>query len=194
MSNALTLRKAMSPGKVYRRQELKGFTTAVDRDLKALVKNGAVKKLHAGLYCLPSKSPLGLKPPSNEEIVRAFLKTDDFLVTSYNHFNRLGLGLTQLYNNHVVYNHKRSGNFVLGGRQFKFRMVPAFPTRLSKEFLLVDLLNNLASLPDNTELVYRHLKKELAEYDRGAFRECLEKYGRPPARKAIEAINAKIFA
>ena len=28
------------------------------------------------------------------------------------------------YNAYMVYNHKRSGDFSLGGKNFKFRMVP----------------------------------------------------------------------
>jgi hypothetical protein len=37
----------------------------------------------------------------------------------------------------VVYNHKRHGEFSLGGRKFAFRVKPSFPKTLTKEFLLV---------------------------------------------------------
>jgi hypothetical protein len=107
------------------------FSTAVDRDLATLVATGVVRKVASGLYCRPRENPFGPTPPDDREIVRAFLKTDDFLLASYNHYNQLGLGLTQVYNTYVVYNHKRSGAFQLGGKRFRFRQVPAYPRRLT---------------------------------------------------------------
>jgi hypothetical protein len=35
------------------------------------------------------------------------------------------VGTTQLYDKTVVYNHKRHGNFSLGGRKFDFRVKPS---------------------------------------------------------------------
>lgn len=71
-----------------------------------------------------------------------------------------------------------------------FRMVPAYPHELSKEFLLVDLLNNLKRLPDNTDLVRRNLKSRLSEFNAKAVRECLAQYGRPASRTALEEAYA----
>ena len=188
MKNAEKLKEAMPLGKVYRRQDLEGLTTAVDRDLKTLVASGEVQRLSGGLYYRPRKNPFGVTPPEDQELVRVFLKTDDFLLTSDNYFTQLGLGLTQLYNNHVVYNHKRSGEFVLGGQRFKFRLVPAYPKKLSKEFLLVDLLNNLRRLPDSSEAVLRNLKEHAKEFKPGLVRENLARYGKPAAREALRGI------
>ncbi|WP_426032776.1 hypothetical protein [Caulobacter sp. DWP3-1-3b2] len=61
----------------------------------------------------------------------------------------LGVGTTQLHNKTVVYNHKRHGKFALGGRTYDFRMKPAVPKKLSREFLLVDLVNNLDQLGED---------------------------------------------
>ena len=122
--------------------------------------------------------------------MRAFLKTDDFLLTSYNHYNQLGLGLTQVYNAYMVYNHKRSGDFSLGGKHFKFRMVPAYPKSLSKEYLLVDLLNNLKHLSENTDLVLRNLKSRLHQFDKDSAQKLLERYGRPAARNVLQKAYA----
>ena len=108
MKSAEKLRKSMRLGKVYRREDLRSFSTAVDRDLKTLVAAREVKKLAGGLYYRPRKNRFGETPPDPQDLVRAFLKTDDFLLTSYNHYNQLGLGLTQVYNAYMVYNHKRS--------------------------------------------------------------------------------------
>lgn len=95
----------MQPGRVYRRQDLGGVSTAIDRDLGELVRSGQVRKLTWGLYCLA-----GPRAPDDKEVVRAFLKTDDFLLCP-----------------DAVYNRKRSGEFRLGGRRFRFRVVRTYP-------------------------------------------------------------------
>ena len=129
-------------------------------------------------------------PPEDRELVRAFLKTDDFRLTSYSDFNDLGLGLTQVYNNYVVYNHKRAGDFKLGGKEFKFRLVPAYPAEATKEYLLVDMLNNLSRLADDVGLVLRNLKPGLKEYDRDRVLDCLERYGNPAAKRMLREAYA----
>jgi len=117
MKNSDKLKEAMEPGRVYRRQDLEGLSTAVDRELKTLVAANEVGKLSGGLYCRPKPSQWGALPPDDRELVRAFLKTNDFRLTSFNDFNVLGLGLTQVYTVYVVYNHKRAGTFTLGGKE-----------------------------------------------------------------------------
>ena len=190
MTSAQKLGSSMRPQRIYRRSDLTGLSTSVDRDLKTLVEQGRVKKLHGGLYYRPRKNPFGFTPLRDEELVRAFLKTGDFLLTSYNHFNQLGLGLTQLYNESLVYNHKRAGVYTLGDKRFRFLLVPAFPRKLSKEYLLVDLLNNLNRLPDNADRVRRNLPSHLCEFDPNKLRECAERYGRPSARRILQEAHA----
>ncbi|OGR64971.1 MAG: hypothetical protein A2X31_07360 [Elusimicrobia bacterium GWB2_63_22] len=190
MKNAEKLKCSMQPGRVYRRQDLEGFSTAVDRDLHTLVASGEVRKLAGGLYYRPGNNAFGVAPPEERELVRAFLKTDDFLLTSYNYFNQFGLGLTQVYSSALVYNHKRAGEYSLGGKRFQFRLVPAYPARLSREFLLVDLLNNLKRLPDNTAGVLENLKNRLNEFDGALLAACLRLYGRPGAKRAFREIHA----
>ena len=63
VKNADKLKKSMRPGRVYRRQHLEGFSTAVDRDLGSLAASGEVKKLAAGLYYRPRKNRFGDTPP-----------------------------------------------------------------------------------------------------------------------------------
>ena len=185
MRNAEKLGNAMAPGRVFRRHELAAFTTAVDRDVRTLVRDGAVRKLKGGLYLRPRRNAFGDAPPRDEEIVRAFLKTDDFLLTSFNHFNALGLGLTQLYGETRVYNHKRTGVHELGGKRFHFLRVPAFPRALSREYLVVDLLNHLDRLPDDAARARRLLPSLLATLDAEALRVNLERYGRPAAGRVL---------
>jgi len=133
VSSADRLFEAMSEGVVYRRQELAAFSKAVDRDLKALLKQQRIEKPAPGLYYRPKQSRFGPLPPDQKELVRAFLKTDDFLLTSPNVYNRLGLGLTQLSNEMLVYNRKRVGKFKLGGLVYHFKRPLNFPKKTSEE-------------------------------------------------------------
>ena len=134
--------KMLHAGKVYRREELARISNAVDRHLRELVSDGALKRLAQGLYYAPKKSVFGVLPPEDHELVSVFLRDKDFLVFSPSSYNTLGLGTSQLYNKTLVYNHKRHGLFSFGNRQFDFRVKPRFPQTLTPEFLLVDVINN----------------------------------------------------
>lgn len=160
MTTLNTLKKHLRRGNVYRRADLERWSTAVDRHLGQLVEDGTLQKLSHGLYHYPKESAFGPTPPDEVSLVRSFLKDDDFLITSPNAYNSLGVGTTQLYNKRVVYNHKRHGEFELGGRRFFFHAKPKFPKKVSQEFLLVDLVNNLDTLAeDKTQVLYQVLDK-----------------------------------
>jgi hypothetical protein len=189
MKNAEKIKNALRPGRVCRRQELGGLTTAVDRDLKTLVRSGEVRKLGYGLYYRPKKNPFGDAPPEDRELVRAFLKTDDFLIASCNNFVDLGLESTQVRGRRLVYNHKRSGDITVGGRRFSFRLVPAYPKKPSKEYLLVDLLNRLAGSSDDAGRALANLPSRLSEFDRDKLSENLERFGRPAARRILRRVE-----
>lgn len=160
--NALEeLKKRLRPGQVYRRADLEQWSNAVDRHLKELVDDGLLQKMSQGLYYCPVKASFGEVPPQDDLLVRAFLKSDDFLLTSPNFYNSLGVGTTQLYNTCVIYNHKRHGVFELGGKMFDFRLKHKFPKQVSKEFLFVDLLNNLNQLAEDREQVLKSVKEKM---------------------------------
>ena len=149
MNRVNEFKKKLKPGTVYRREQLAHFSNAVDRHLEVLVRDGTLQKLGTGLYYVPEQSVFGAVPPREEVLVQSFLKDDDFLMTTPNLYNSLGVGTTQLYNLRVVYNHKRHGEFTLGNRTFDFRVKPRFPKKLSTEFLLVELVNNLEELAED---------------------------------------------
>lgn len=65
----------------------------------------------------------------------------------------------------MVYSHKRHGQLALGGRTYDFRMKPAFPKKLSREFLLVDLVNNLDRLGESADEVLERVRARLAHSD-----------------------------
>lgn len=183
MSKADELKQHMQPGQVYRRVQLAQWSNAVDRHIKKLLEDGTLVKLKGGLYHCPKKTTFGAAPAVDEELVRAFLKDDRFLITSPNIYNALGVGTTQLYNEVVVYNHKRHGRHKLGGRLFDFRVKPDLPKTLSKEFLLVDLVNNLDRLAENTSLVKERVKTKVHSFDRDALARAVRYYGKVSTKK-----------
>src|SRR5690606_16062673 len=168
MSALEELKLHLKPGQVYRRADLAQWSTAVDRHLKQLVDEGTLQKAAQGVYVCPKKTSFGKAAPEDYKLVEAFLKTDDFLLFSSNAYNALGVGTTQLYNEQVVYNRKRHGKFKLGNRTFSFQMKPYFPKEVSKEFLLVDLVNNVNKLAEEQNFVLERVRHLVANMDTSA--------------------------
>jgi hypothetical protein len=183
------LKKHLRAGKTYRRAELALWSKSVDRHLQALVRDGSLKKLRAGLYYCPKKSVFGEVPADDHELVRTFLKDDRFLLTSPNAYNALGLGTTQLYNRRVVYNHKRHGEFVLGGRTYDFRVKHHFPRQaVSKEFLLVDLMNNLDDLAEDREVLLVRVREKAQSMDPTRLKRAAHEFANASAKKFFAGV------
>ena len=155
----------------------------MDRHLKDLQTDGTLTKLSGGIYYCPKKTAFGEAPPDDRTLVKAFLNDSRFLLTSPNLYNELGVGTTQLYNETAVYNHKRHGKFTLGGRSFDFRDKPHFPKKLSKEFLLVDLVNNVNRLAEDKEEVLKRVRTRAGEMDRHVLSKAVNEYGSERAKK-----------
>ena len=183
MSKLNELKKHLRRGSVYRRSDLELWSNAVDRHLKQLQEDGTLVKLSGGLYHYPKKTVFGNAPADDEALVTAFLKDNRFLLTSPNAYNTLGVGTTQLYNETVVYNHKRHGRYELGGRVFDFRMKPHVSKSLSEEFLLVDLVNNLEHLAENAENVLERVKTKARSMSRNVLVKTVCHYGNIGTRK-----------
>jgi hypothetical protein len=183
MTRLEQLKKHLRPGQVFRRQDLADRSNAVDRHLRQLVEEGTLVKLAGGLYEYPKVTAFGRAPAEDDKLVKAFLKGGEYLMTSPNAYNGLGVGTTQLYNTTVVYNHKRHGEFVLGGRTFDFRVKPSFPKALSTEFLLVDLVSNVDLLAESRDEVLSRVKERAASSDRTRLRRAAERYGNVRAKK-----------
>lgn len=180
----------LKPGRVYRRETLLSFSKAIDRDLITLINEGLLEKVAAGLYYKPATSRFGALPPNDEELAKAFLRDDLFLLYSWNQYNSLGLGLTQLYNCVVVYNHKRHGLFRLGGKTFDFRR-PArgFPNKLTVEFLLVDLINNLNELAEDADYVKTRVKDIIHRFDSKKLASNVKQFGKIATKRFFKEIN-----
>jgi hypothetical protein len=186
MNKLQQLKKHLKRGRVYRRADLSVWSTSVDRHLVELVKEGTLKKLSQGLYYFPNLTVFGETPPEEEVLVSSFLKDKRFLVTSLNTYNTLGVGTTQLYNQKTVYNHKRHGNFNLGGKTFSFRVKPHFPNKVTQEFLLVDLLNNLDQLAEDSKEIVSKVQSKVKTMDTKKLKKTLNEYGSVKTKKILE--------
>lgn len=186
MNRLEQLKRHLRPGRVYRRADLAQWSKSVDRHARELVDQGVLQKLRNGLYYYPKASAFGRVPPDEKELVRTFLKEDDFLLTSPNAYNALGVGTTQLYNSRVVYNHKRHGRFILGGKPFEFRRKPRFPRQLTEEFLLVELLNNLSELAEDPAAVRERARAKAKELNADRLQRAARDYGKVATRKFFE--------
>ena len=131
----------LDAGRVYRTAEFGRWTRNPTRLAARLAERGTLRRLGHGLYLRPHSSHFGDVPPSDEALLRAFLGDAPFVVTGPPAWNALGLGATAVHADTLVYNTKRSGTFVLGGRTFRLRRV-AFPECPPAEWFVVDLLEH----------------------------------------------------
>lgn len=188
---AQKLKESMVPGRVYRRQELNSLSNNLTRDLNKLVQGNELVRAAAGIYYRPEMTRVGPRPAKAEEVVRAFLNNNDYLLTSLDAYNPLGLGLTQLYNETIVYNRKRHGRFVLDGRRYSFRRPRDFPRTLSEEFLYVEALNNRKELLEDTSRLETLLAAQSHKLDRRKLLHVANSYGKVATRKFFEELVAR---
>jgi hypothetical protein len=183
MSRLQQLKKQLKPGEVYRRTELANWSKSVDRHLDELVQEGTLQKLSQGMYYFPKETVFGKTPPDENVLVQSFLKDHRFLLTSPNAYNNLGVGTTQLYNVRTVYNHKRHGEFKLGNKTFHFRIKPHFPKKVTDDFLLVDLVNNLEELAEDKVEVLKKVSAKVQVMDRKKMKHSVAEYGSVKTKK-----------
>ena len=187
------LRQHIKQGEVYRRSDLEYYSTAIDRHLAQLTKDGTLIKLNQGLYYAPKQSKFGAVPPDDRQVVERFLKDEDFLLVSPNSFNSLGLGLTQLYNTTWVYNHKRKGEFQLNGKTFEFKLKSSFPKNISREYLLVDLLNNLDSLAEDQSQAIDKLPNNIRNFNADDLMKATQQYGTGKTKRTLKSIVRNVL-
>lgn len=180
MSKLSFLKNNLKRGRVYRRKELEQWSSSVDRHLQELLDMGVLVKLSGGLYAYPRQSEFGAILPDDKVILSAFLKGDKFLIISPNQYNSLNMGTTQLYNKTVIYNRRRHDPAVsLGKRQFDFRKKRDFPNKLTREFLLVDLVDNVATLAEDTHKVLKTVTNKISEFNVKEVSMMAQKYASP---------------
>lgn len=176
----------LTEGDVYTWDDLGKYSKSPGRDIKRLLDEGLLKKVGPGLYLLPKKSRYGLLPANEHQLVSGFLKTDDYLMFSPNDYNSLRVGLTQLRNETFVYNNKRHEKVRLGRRNFNFkRPNNGFPKKLTKEFLLVDLMNNLDYVGEPRDQIKENVTRKVqsGEFDKKLLLSLANQYGKVGTRK-----------
>lgn len=188
MTSLTELKQHLKRGKVYRRADLVRLSKSVDRQLKELVKEGTLHKLFTGVYYYPKKSVFGNVPLDEKNLVSAFLKDDHFLLISPNLYNSLGVGTTQLYNKKVVYNHKRYGKIRLGNRDFEFQLKRHFPSKITEEFLLMDLANNIDNIAEDHNAVLNNMLAKAFQMPRQKLKQAVLKYGNSKTRKMFDPL------
>lgn len=179
----------LTEGEVYTWDKLKEYSKSPGRDVKRLLDEGLLKKVGPGLYLLPGKSKYGPLPADEHKLVSLFLKTDDYLMFSPNLYNSLKVGLTQLRNEMFVYNNKRYEKVRLGRRNFNFkRPNNGFPKKLTKEFLLVDLMNNLAYVGEPQDEVTKKVTRAVldGEFDKKLLLSLAERHGKVATKKYFD--------
>lgn len=188
-SKATPLVRHLRAGKVYRREDLVPYSTSVDRELQQLVASGRLTKAAQGLYYAPRKSVFGDAPPAEEDMLAAFLKDKNFLSFNPSIYNSLRLGMTQLYNKAIVYNHKRHGVFKLDHRSYDFRVKHRFPlpSQVTREYLLVDMLNNFDELAEDEDHVFAIARRKLPQFDAKELQKALQDYGSSATRRLMKS-------
>jgi hypothetical protein len=184
------LKRKLVPGRTYRRSDLLRFSASVDRHLAALVREGFLQKLQQGLYARPARTAFGEAPPNEEQLIKTFLKNDRFAVYSLNQINALGLGTTQLYDRRVVLNRKRHGEFDLGGRRYLFRRWREVPTKLTPEVLVVEALNHLKDLAEDSEKVLTTLNRKWPAFDEQKLLSASKQFGTYSTQLKLQKIRA----
>ena len=185
----IQVRKSLKHNTLYTyKEDLLSFSSNLDRDLNTLVLGSKLKKPATGLYYKPKQSCFGLLPPTDKSLVKGFLHKP-FLIYSWSDYNKLGLGLTQLYNKVVVYNGERHEDKKLGNRIFSFkRPNNGFSTKLTKEFLLVNLLKSAKYLTEDVSQLKLKVAKNLQQFDRSFLRKLSTKYGKVATRKYLQTL------
>jgi hypothetical protein len=168
----------LEPGRAYRTRDLRRWSKNPTRLARRLVDEGKLRQAAHGLYYAPIPSKFGPAPASDEELLRALLGSEPFLITGPPCWNPLGLGSTAMFAVKLVYNTRRTGEIILDGRRFLFRRV-YFPETPTPEWFVVDLLQQ----HDMAGVVLSELRHglvatlRLGRWDRTRLREMAATYG-----------------
>ena len=180
------------PGRVYRTADLGAYSKNPTRLAKRLVAKGDLVPMAGGLYGAPEPSSFGPLKPSAEAALEAFLKGTPYLRTGPEFWNALGLGSTALFPVELVYNTKRTGDFEIGGRRYRF-LRKAFPTTPTAEWYAVDLLEHHRMAGVGMPTLIRGLAAALRakRLDATSLRATVARWGTSSSRRAVAvALNA----
>ncbi|RJQ07859.1 MAG: hypothetical protein C4558_09040 [Dehalococcoidia bacterium] len=178
----------LESGRVYRTRDLVRWSSNPTRFARRLVEAGQLQPLAHGLFAAPKRSRFGPVPPTDEEVMRAFLDGTPFVLTGPERWNALGLGTSATFATQLVYNTKRSGEFTLGRRRFLLRRV-AFPRNPSPEWFVVDLFQHAeqaaADRNDLTAVLTQAVRQRRLDPDR--LHAMAEEYGTKDTQARVAA-------
>jgi hypothetical protein len=87
-----------------------------------------------------------------------------------------------------VYNHKRKGIIELSGQKFEFKIKSSFPKQLNKEFLLIDLLNNINLIAESKADIIHKLHEKIEAFDQEKLRDMNLRYGSGTGKLLIKSL------
>lgn len=177
------------PGRVYRTRDLLPWGRNPARLAGQLVDRGVLRRLRRGLFEVPKMTKFGLAPAADDELVRAYLGTHDFVFTGSASWNALGLGATGVHAVTMVYNKKRSGDVTFGKRRFWFRRV-AYPSNAPPpEWYAVDLLRHSGEAGVSRDDVLTALVVAVRQgrFDRAVLTDMARRFARAGMLAAVDA-------
>ncbi len=178
---------ALKPGKVYRTADLSRWDKNATRLARRLERDGRLTRLSQGLYACPRQGAFGPVPPSDDEVLRAFLKRSPYVFTGPTQWNSLGLRSTAVFADTWVYNTKRTFTLKLGNRQLHLRRV-RFPRHPSPEWYVIDLLLNHRSVGMPLSQLEGALRSAMSagRFDPDRLRKSARDYGTRETRDLVD--------
>ena len=183
-----TMIDVLEPGGVYRRADFEALSSNVDRNLAKLVKGNVLERVCRGIYLCPRQTAFGQAVPEDKKLLSKFLNDDNFIVYSLCMFNALGFGTTQLYDKVIVLNKKRHGKIAIGGRTFFFHRQRNVPKTVTKEFLLVEMLNRFNELAEDRSMTIKIMRKKLHQFNTRKLKSTASRFGKKSTQARVRQL------
>lgn len=182
---------SLKPGRVYRTADLARWDRNGTRLARRLETEGKLRRLAQGLYVCEGRSSFGPVPPTDEAVLRAFLKRSPYVISGPSQWNSLGLRSTALFADTWVYNTMRTCTLMVGKRRLHLRRV-RFPKRPSPEWYVVDLLLHHGSVGMALADLEEALRSALSSgrFDPDLLRDAAGEYGTRETRRLVDRATA----
>jgi hypothetical protein len=175
-------------GKLYKRSALRVLSPhSLERHIAELVDTKVLRKQAPGIYlCIGGVTGDDGPVPDERELLETFLRDDRYLVLTEADYKAAGLPVPKIKGEKLIYNHKRHGHgrkFRLGAIRYEFRVKPFIPKKITKAFLIVDVINNLDFVTGDKKHAQRVVKNRAAPIPQDEMKEAINEYAGARARK-----------
>ena len=130
--------------------------------LERMYKNNEIEKLSKGIYYFPKNSKYGRVPPSDEEIIDTFTKSNKGMVVGYGLYNKLNL-TTQVSKKTVIYSSKINGDT----KNIKNIEIKNVQIKFSKEYIeiieMLEVLQNYYKIQDLDNKAFYNYAEEFSK-------------------------------